>query len=130
MTDEELLMYQLRNPSVMALDKDHLYSMMHEHMALAADRIEQLLKKNEALERSWKLYMKGWGVCMTDEEFKDLREELSALSSYLGAGMGDDNTTIPDYIKRIKWGIEYNENAMMNIVKDLRFRVAELEKTE
>lgn len=52
-TAEELLMYQLRNPPVMsmALNKDHLYSMMHERMALAADRIEQLLEKNEALER-------------------------------------------------------------------------------
>ena len=44
MTDEELLMYQLRNPPVMsmALNKDHLYSMMHERMSLAADRIEEL----------------------------------------------------------------------------------------
>lgn len=42
MTDEELLMYQLRNPSVMALNNDHLYSIMHERMSLAADRIEGL----------------------------------------------------------------------------------------
>lgn len=51
MTDEELLMYQLRNPPVMsmALNKDHLYSMMHERMSLAADRIEGLIKKNNNL---------------------------------------------------------------------------------
>ena len=67
---------------------------------------------------------------MTDEELKDLREELSALCLYLGAGMGDDNTTIPDYIKRIKWGIEYHDKIVVNIIKDLRSRVAELEKNQ
>lgn len=64
MTDEELLMYQLRNPPVMsmALNKDHLYSMMREHMALAADRIEQLLKKNAALERELEAVYEEMGV--------------------------------------------------------------------
>lgn len=53
MTDEELLVYQLRNPPVMsmALNRDHLYRMMAERMNAAADRIEALLKKNEELER-------------------------------------------------------------------------------
>jgi hypothetical protein len=44
MTDKELLLHQLKNPPVMsmALNKDHLYRMMAEHMKEAADRIEAL----------------------------------------------------------------------------------------
>ena len=51
MTNEELLMYQLRNPPVMsmALNKDHLYKMMAESMSAAADVIEQLNRKNDQL---------------------------------------------------------------------------------
>ena len=51
MTDEELLLHQLKNPPVMsmALNKDHLYRMMADHMKGAADRIEQLVATNEAL---------------------------------------------------------------------------------
>ena len=49
MTDEELLVYQLRNPPVMsmALNRDHLYAMMTERMNAAADIIEALLKELE-----------------------------------------------------------------------------------
>jgi hypothetical protein len=51
MTNEELLMFQLRNPPVMsmALNKDHLYKMMAESMSVAADVIEQLNRKNDQL---------------------------------------------------------------------------------
>jgi hypothetical protein len=51
MSDEELLLHQLKNPPVMsmALNKDHLYRMMADRMKEAADRIEQLVAINEAL---------------------------------------------------------------------------------
>jgi hypothetical protein len=44
MTDEELLLHQLKNPPTMsmALNKDHLYRMMADHMKGAADRIDEL----------------------------------------------------------------------------------------
>jgi hypothetical protein len=44
LTDEELLLHQLKNPPTMsmALNKDHLYRMMADHMKEAADRIDEL----------------------------------------------------------------------------------------
>ena len=52
MTDEELLLHQLKNPPVMsmALNKDHLYRMMADRMKEAADRIEGLEAKDKELE--------------------------------------------------------------------------------
>jgi hypothetical protein len=35
------------------------------------------------------------------------RDILSNLSSYLGAGMGDDATTLEEFDKRIRWGIDH-----------------------
>jgi hypothetical protein len=51
MSNAELLMHQLRNPPVMsmALNRDHLYSMMAESMSAAADRIEELQRENARL---------------------------------------------------------------------------------
>jgi len=50
MTDKELLLHQLKNPPTMsmALNKDHLYRMMADHMKGAADRIEALTEQLEA----------------------------------------------------------------------------------
>jgi hypothetical protein len=46
-TNEELLLHQLKNPPTMsmALNKDHLYRMMADHMKGAADRIEALTEQ-------------------------------------------------------------------------------------
>ena len=52
LTDEELLLHQLKNPPTMsmALNKDHLYRMMADHMKGAAARIEGLEAKVKELE--------------------------------------------------------------------------------
>jgi hypothetical protein len=54
MTDEELLLHQLKNPPTMsmALNKDHLYRMMADHMKGAADRIEALTAERDDLRRA------------------------------------------------------------------------------
>jgi hypothetical protein len=55
LTDEELLLHQLKNPPTMsmALNKDHLYRMMADHMKGAADRIEALTAEREWFEEEW-----------------------------------------------------------------------------
>lgn len=40
-------------------------------------------------------------------ENETARDILSNLSSYLGAGMGDDNTTPEQFDARIRWGIDH-----------------------
>jgi len=40
------------------------------------------------------------------EENQELRSALISLSLYVSAGMGDENTTVQDYVKRIKEGID------------------------
>ena len=37
----------------------------------------------------------------------DALDVLSNLYSYLGTGMGDDNTTAEQFDKRIRWGIDH-----------------------
>lgn len=53
----------------------------------------------------------------------EAREVLSGLSSYLGAGMGEDDTTAEEYEKRIRWGIDYQINATVqrcaNVIEEL-----------
>ena len=44
----------------------------------------------------------------------DCRETLSALSSYLGAGMGDDKTTPEQFRERIDWGVDHQIGAAIN----------------
>jgi hypothetical protein len=75
MTNEELLMYQLRNPPVMsmALNKDHLYKMMAESMSAAADVIEALRRENDQLQKAnrdmgWELWLDRMDGQFTDEE--------------------------------------------------------------
>ena len=41
------------------------------------------------------------------EEVEEARDILSALSSYLGAGLGDDKTTLAQFDDRIRWGIDH-----------------------
>ena len=56
MTDEELLMHQLRNPPVMSMAhtlsqvKDQ-FRVMTESMSAAADRIEKLQRENNRLRK-------------------------------------------------------------------------------
>jgi hypothetical protein len=40
------------------------------------------------------------------EEADDWRDTMSVISSYLGAGMGDDKSTAEQLRQRIMWGIE------------------------
>lgn len=44
-------------------------------------------------------------------EVKALREALSTLSSYVGAGLGDEKTTPQQFIARINWGINHIEGS-------------------
>jgi hypothetical protein len=52
LTDEELLLHQLKNPPTMsmALNKDHLYRMMADHMKGAALRLEALTAKVKLMD--------------------------------------------------------------------------------
>ena len=43
-------------------------------------------------------------------ELQEARDVLSDMSSYVGAGLGDENTTVEQYDKRIRWGIEHLTN--------------------
>jgi len=40
-------------------------------------------------------------------EVENARDILSGLSSYLGAGLGDDATTLKQFDERIRWGIDH-----------------------
>ncbi len=75
MTDEELLMYQLRNPPVMsmALNKNHLYSMMAERMNAAADHIEKLQLEITLLNTTIEMLHVAWD--QTTEELSELKEK-------------------------------------------------------
>lgn len=44
-------------------------------------------------------------------EVEGLRAVLSGLSSYLGAGLGDEATTPEQFDQRIRWGIEHQASA-------------------
>lgn len=48
-----------------------------------------------------------------EERVKALREVLSQLSSYVGAGIGDEGTTSEQFIKRITWGIDHISDAQL-----------------
>jgi hypothetical protein len=82
MTDEELLLHQLKNPPTMsmALNKDHLYRMMADHMKGAADRIESLTEQleaaraeaNEVIDKQGALLADAYGAYLDwDEVLKD-----------------------------------------------------------
>lgn len=45
-------------------------------------------------------------VDKAEAERDDAKDELSALSSFVGAGLGDDDTTVEQFAKRIRWGVE------------------------
>lgn len=42
-----------------------------------------------------------------ETKLEEARDILSDLSSYLGAGMGDDTTTLKQFDARIRWGIDH-----------------------
>jgi hypothetical protein len=42
----------------------------------------------------------------TENPENEYRDALSAISSFLGAGLGDDSTSADDFYKRIRWGID------------------------
>jgi hypothetical protein len=64
---------------------------------------------------------------VTKADINDIREELSALALYLGAGMGDEHTPITELTKRIKWGVDYHSDVTFKLLEGLRSRVRELE---
>jgi hypothetical protein len=46
---------------------------------------------------------------------RDGMDVLSALSSYLGAGCGDETTTAEEYAKRIRWGVDYQASTAVRL---------------
>jgi hypothetical protein len=44
---------------------------------------------------------------MIDAAVEEYRDVMAGLSSYLGAGLGDGDTTAEGYDKRIRWGVDY-----------------------
>lgn len=46
-------------------------------------------------------------------EVERLRDKMSALSSYVGAGIGGDSTTPEQFDERIRWGIDHLERVAM-----------------
>ena len=84
LTDEELLLHQLKNPPTMsmALNKDHLYRMMADHMKGAADRIEALTEQLEAARADAKeadAYAEELAreLVKADNDIDDLKTELA-----------------------------------------------------
>lgn len=47
------------------------------------------------------------------------RDILSSLSSFLGAGMGDDDTTPEQFAQRIRWGVEHQIAAAIQRAADV-----------
>lgn len=47
------------------------------------------------------------------------RDVLSGLSSYLGAGLGDEGATLEQYDSRIRWGIEHQASAIVQRCADV-----------
>jgi hypothetical protein len=96
MTDEELLMYQLRNPPVMsmALNRAHLYRMMHERMSLAADRIEQLVKERDTIRETALREAAVVATALSSEwwaEYKNIHSPHRADPHYQGMSDGADD---------------------------------------
>lgn len=48
-------------------------------------------------------------ISFLENELNSARCALSALSSYVGAGLGEDSTSIDDYEDRIRWGIDSHD---------------------
>lgn len=55
-----------------------------------------------SLARNWEHAARRWWA-----KLEDAMGVLSALSSYLGAGLGEDTTTPDQYNERIRWGIDH-----------------------
>lgn len=56
---------------------------------------------------------------MSDDRQNDAAiETLSALSSYLGCGLGDEHTTAEQFDARIRWGIDYQTSAILGMIID------------
>lgn len=51
--------------------------------------------------------------------FRDAMSSLADLSSYVGAGIGDDNTTADEYHERIRWGIDHLVSATIQRCADV-----------
>lgn len=54
---------------------------------------------------------------------------LASLSSYLGAGLGDDKTTADQYDMRIRWGIDYQHNAIVRLCAETIERLSKTPNT-
>lgn len=54
-----------------------------------------------SLARNWEHAARRWWA-----KLEDAMGVLSTLSSYLGAGLGEDTTTPDQYNERIRWGID------------------------
>lgn len=63
---------------------------------------------------------------MTDNlrENNEAVSVLSSISSYLGAGMGDENTTPDEFEKRIRWGIDHHVSAIITLAADMVERLS------
>jgi len=54
-----------------------------------------------------------------EKSYNDTMEVLSAISSYVGSGFGDENTTPSEYYERILEGIDNLVNIAHNIARDM-----------
>lgn len=59
----------------------------------------------------------------------DALSVLSGISSYLGAGMGDENTTPAEFEKRIRWGIDHHVSAIITLAADMVERLSKRPNT-
>lgn len=66
-------------------------------MATYSRALAEWYKESESLHNE---------VHQLKEENEELRATLAALSLYVSAGMGDENTTAQQYLERIKEGID------------------------
>lgn len=63
-------------------------------------------------------------VLVPREADAEARDVLSALSSYLGCGLGDDATTLQEYDKRIRFGIDEMFNGAVRLSADVVERLS------
>jgi len=67
-------------------------------------------------------------IAELESEREETLSTMAGLSSYLGAGLGDEQTTtMAQYLERIRWGIDDHTKATSSMIQDKDKRIAELE---
>lgn len=63
------------------------------------------------------------------EDDNEALNVMAGISSYLGAGLGDDDTTADQYGKRIRWGLDNHHNMTVQLCADIVERLSKTPNT-